>query len=243
MATKSLRLLTLLLRVVACILALFILAVSAFHERRIDSKGLSPSGNLYAIIVIAGVAVIWSFLTIIGSCLFPSTFFGAILIVDTTLTGGFIAIAILLRNAAGANCSNDRLYSRGAGSLWSTTGSAYTNQPSLNCKLDKTAFAVAVANSVFFAVLAFMSYRVYSHYRKNRAFGPGPQNGYSVDNNIHSKSKHNRYSNDTAITEPDYDTPAGAHGYRAPVPEDNARVGGFDPSLPHAGYKERHAAL
>lgn len=255
MATKALRFLSVPLRLLAGLLALYILAVSAYHAQRIGSLNVSPSGQFYAIIIISGVAVLWALLTTVGSLL-PHGVFLPILIMDLLFMGGFIAISILARRASNARCSSAtiRNYSVGSYALWTKSTSTYTSRPRLRCNLDKILFAFAVANAVIFAILAFLSYRLFSRHRKNRAYGPGPENNYAVGSNTAPKGKRSgRFSNDTAMTEVTNVTAEEnvtlnsgrtantAHGYRTGGVTDHTQAGyaqpngagGIDPRLPH----------
>lgn len=247
MASKILRLVNSLLRVLVTLLAAYILAVSIYHIQRIVKEGFSPSNAFYAIIVISGVAVIWGLCSILGSFL-PHWIFAPILLFDLLLMGGFIAISILLRRAANARCQSATFnnYAVGAYSLWTKhSTSPYIHRPRIRCNLDKAAFGIAVATAVIFALLALMSFVLFQNHRRNRAFGPGPANSYSVAGYGPSKSKRaNRLSGDTAMTEPGATSnvqlngggshPVGAAGqttsaYRSPA----ADAGRFDPGLTH----------
>lgn len=237
MATKTLRVLSVPLRILAGLLALYILAVSSYHARRIGSLDVSPSGEFYAIIIISGVAALWALLTTVGSLL-PHGVFLPILIMDLLFMGGFIAISILARRASNARCSSATTtnYSVGAYALWTKSTSTYTSRPRLRCNLDKVLFAFAVANAVIFAILAFLSYRLFSRHRKNRAYGPGPENNYAVGSN--TAPKENVHLNNGARTANN----TTAYGYRttggvtdhtqAGYAQPNG-AGGFDPRLPH----------
>jgi hypothetical protein len=110
-----------LLRPLAALLALYILGSSAYHIQR---QRPNISGELYAVTIISGVAALWAILSSLLTCcakrpalLMPMLFF------DLVFMGGFVAIAVLLRNAARANCNNKL------------------------CKVDKAAFSMAVANA------------------------------------------------------------------------------------------------
>lgn len=139
MASKLLRFLSLPLRLLAFILAVYIVAASGFHIQRLTSNDLSPSPELYAIIVISGVAALYAGITSLTSCFFPRGGFMLFLILDLLFCGGFVAIAVLLRHAV--------TRTRCAEGLWTKSGSTYDKGLKETCNVDKAAFATAVANA------------------------------------------------------------------------------------------------
>lgn len=211
------------LRLLAALIALYVLGASAYH---VHQQRPAISSTLYAVTVISGIGAIWALLSAMVICCTkrPSLLLPTALL-DLAFMGGFVAIAVLLRRDAGTTCGDSEI-----------------------CKVDKTAFAVSVANAVFFLLLALLTYRLYKAFKRNRAFGPGPDNGYSTTPTATtgSRSRHwgSRASEDTAVTENRtagftrhggrHQEPAmveAGHGYREPG-HTGAR-GSFDPELPH----------
>ena len=143
MGTKLLRVVSLPLRFLITLASLYILAVSAYHVERVHRFNLTLSGRGYAIIVISGVGTLYSLFTLFSGLL-PHFLFILFFPLEIILCGGFIAVSVLLRSAARANCSNP-------GSsllrLWSTSGTVYQGNIRRQCEVDKGAFAAAVANA------------------------------------------------------------------------------------------------
>ncbi|TGZ79768.1 hypothetical protein EX30DRAFT_396836 [Ascodesmis nigricans] len=160
------------LRILTFILAIYIVAASGYHIQRLNSNNLSPSAELYAIIIIAGAAALYAAMTALIACFFPRGGFILFLLLDLIFCGGFVAIAVLLRDAV--------TETRCAEGVWTESGSTYDKGLDETCGVDKAAFATAVANAVFFAILALLSFFIHQNQSKNRAFGPGPDNNYSV---------------------------------------------------------------
>lgn len=117
--------------------------------------------------------------------LLPGVFHLIHAVLDLLFCGGFIALAVLLRNAGKASCNLKALTTSSANAvgLWvsddNTVDNAYRDTPIKTCDIDKAAFAVSIAAAVLFALSALCSYWAFRQYRRNRAFGPGPSNGYS----------------------------------------------------------------
>jgi len=177
------------LRLLALLLSLDVVATAAYHLRRMNGASAKPSPQLYAIIVIAGVCALYTLLTLVSFLLTVGALFLALIFLDLIFCGGFIALAVLLRDTASVTCHNlqpnSDLSSTAAG-LWtsgSTLDPAYLAEPSIACKVDKAAFASSVASAVFCLCLAVLSALSFRRYRRNRAFGPGPRNDYRLGNN------------------------------------------------------------
>jgi hypothetical protein len=143
MGTKLLRVVSLPLRLLTALASLYILAVSAYHVERVHRFDLTLSRRGYAIIVISGVGTLYSLFTLFSGFL-PHFFFILFLPLEIIFCGGFIAVSVLLRSAAGANCSNPSSSLR---RLWSTSGTVYQGNILRQCEVDKGAFAVAIANA------------------------------------------------------------------------------------------------
>jgi hypothetical protein len=184
------------------------------------------------------------------------------LIFDLLLTGGFIAIAVLLRHSSRNNCNSRSSYPNvGSYRLWTKniSDTTYLSQTHLRCNLDKAAFAIAIANSVFYLILAILSYRLFTVHRRELDYVPNKENLNSRSRlrNSSSRKKLNRFSHDTEAT-----VDSGNHhsygAYRAPpTAGDNGAAhyntahhdeaahhhsaGRFDPRLdhPHGHYHQQ----
>ena len=152
------------------------------------------------------------------------------LIMDFLLLGGFIAISVLMRGSASMACHSAEFSSSITSSSNNFPSNIYGsggrngNLPEILCVLDRSVFALAVilrycthssyflgtSTTIFlslsFLVTLLLSYLALKNHRENRAFGPGPANGYSTRNNPAPRSwKHNPFNKVSEET-------AGAHG-------------------------------
>jgi len=244
MGTKLLRVVSLPLRLLTALASLYILAISAYHVERVHRFDLTLSGRGYAIIVISGVGILYSSFTLFSGFL-PHFLFILFIPLEIILCGGFIAVSVLLRSAAEANCSNPGSSLR---RLWSTSGTIYQGNVRPQCEVDKGAFAVAIANAVLYLLLAITSYAIFRHHRRNRAFGPGPSNNYGTGRNAPVGAtgvKRGRFiwggrsSRDAAgLTEKPQTLPGvETEGYG----NASAGAGGFDPEVNgYRGDRSRH---
>lgn len=208
------RFLSFLLRPLTTLLSLYVLGASSYH---ISQSRPHISRSLYAVTVISGAASLWGLLSSITSiCAKRGTTLCTMLLLDAVFSGGFIAVSILLRHAARTDCGTQ-------------------DQPTV-CKVDKAAFSVSVANAVFFLLLALLTHRILAAYKRTRAFGPGPENGYSTTPSA-SAPRRKRWTRGTDETEGDTGaftrTGGHNHGFNGGYREPNGALdrGSFDPEL------------
>ncbi|KAG4027737.1 hypothetical protein MFRU_027g00300 [Monilinia fructicola] len=139
-------------------------------------EGISGSGALYTIL---GLGLL--------CCVAGLVFFSAIaIILDFCFTGAFIYVAWATRGGKsctgfvvtplgnGIAATNDRTSGVGSGRT--------TSLPSLHtsCKLNTACFAVAIIAAVFFFISMFVEFALIKHHKKEKAFGPSPNNGYTA---------------------------------------------------------------
>ncbi|KAI5845272.1 hypothetical protein DFP73DRAFT_49581 [Morchella snyderi] len=258
MGPRLLKTLSMLLRVLQLILALFIVGVASFnvyqfsrnHLRLTNGRSGQLPDALYAVEVISCVGVLFALFTLLTTCFGHKKLFVLITAFDFLLMGGFIAISVLLRGSAHQTCRSvnwSPAVSKGTNNLpaaffrsSSTTAARTRASPRLLCNLTKTSFAFSIALAILFALTMVLSYLALRAYKKQRAFGP--RGGYG--------GKATRESEETAMTgtTAGYDAP-GFRGEpataRAPVSElgpgmgTGAVNGRFDPTLPRVAAGER----
>lgn len=219
MGTKILKLLSVPLRALAVLVCLYILAVSAYHIEHIATTSLRASRSTYAITVISGLGGLWALVSLLTACFFPRALFLPILVFDALYAGAHVAVAVLLRPPF---CSR-------TATLWTKSSSVYRGRGRIDCGIDKGAFGAAIAAAVLFALLALASFGAWRSYKANRAFGPGPQNGYDVTGSHSEKKKkhhkHRRGSDEEAVIPPEV----------APTSETYTRPAGYrEPAVPMA---------
>ncbi|RPB16241.1 hypothetical protein P167DRAFT_542049 [Morchella conica CCBAS932] len=212
MGPRLLKTLSMLLRVLQLILALFIVGVASFNVYQFSHNRLGLTNGrsgqlphaLYAVEVISCVGALFALFTLLTTCFGHKKLFVLITAFDLLLMGGFIAISILLRGSAHQSCRSvtwNPLVSKGTNNLpaaffssssfsTSTTTTGRTRAPPrLICNLLKASFAFAIALAVLFALTMVLSYLALRAYQKQRAFGP--RGGYG---------KGARESEETAMT-------------------------------------------
>ncbi|CAZ86079.1 unnamed protein product [Tuber melanosporum] len=217
-AARAIKFVTLIFRLLQLLLAAYIVGVAGYHTWEFATNRLSltdassgqPPKALYTIFVISCVTVLYTSLSLFTTCFGHKKFFLATLIMDFLLLGGSIAISILMRGSPNMSCDpleySDSITSSSndfPSNIYRSSGGS-GNLAGTLCQLDKSVFAFAVALSVLFLITLLLSYLALRNHRKNRAFGPGPENGYSTRNNQAPRSwkrnPFNRTSEETAHT-------------------------------------------
>ncbi|APA08245.1 hypothetical protein SS1G_00038 [Sclerotinia sclerotiorum 1980 UF-70] len=168
--------------------AAIILGIFAYFLAKLSTNNLPISDHIKAVEGISGAGFVY---TAVGlallCCLAGFVFFSIIAIVlDFCFTGAFSYIAWVTRG--GRSCTgsvatplgngivdtNDRTSGVGAG--------RNTSLPSLrdSCRLNTACFAVAIVAAVFFFISLFVEIALIKHHKKEKAFGPSPNNGYTA---------------------------------------------------------------
>lgn len=137
------------------------------------SKRNILNGRPLAVEIISAAGLLWSaFILVFTICLLQKSFFQFFTIIgDLLFMGGFIAIAILLRNSFNGNCSNNRTLVP-----WLERGG-----PNLiaNCRLIKGIFIVSIVLAFLFFLTLLAAFLAHRSTKKDRAFGPSPSNNYT----------------------------------------------------------------
>jgi len=135
---------------------------------------------------ISGAAVLYTIIAfLLVCCLGGIAFFAFIgMVLDLAFTGAFAYIAYATRHGANS-CSgivNTPLGIGGADSNVSDGNGGVIHLPSLHnaCKMNTACFAVAIVGLFFFLLSIPLSLALTKHHKKEKAFGPGPNNGYTA---------------------------------------------------------------
>jgi len=165
----------------AIILGIFsyFLAILSDHHLHIDTyvravEGISGAAVLYTIF--AGFLV-W--------CLGGVTFFAFFgMLLDIAFTGAFAYVAYATRHGTDS-CTgivNTPLGVGGSDSNVSNGNGGVIHLPSLHtaCKLNTACFALSIIAIVFFLLSIPLSFALARHHKKEKAFGPSPNNGYTA---------------------------------------------------------------
>ncbi|KAK4555716.1 hypothetical protein LTR86_007469 [Recurvomyces mirabilis] len=143
-------------------------------------EGLSGAAVLYLIAA-----------TLLTCCLGGVSFFATLaIILDVLFCGAMIAIAVMTRQGAGS-CSGYVRTPLGNGQANSGTGGfgnfgsgnnenvTYSVHLKTACRLNTVCFAVAIIGAFLFIITAAMQLLLIKNHKKEKRFGPGPDNNYT----------------------------------------------------------------
>ncbi|KAM0285985.1 hypothetical protein ACHAQH_001174 [Verticillium albo-atrum] len=164
--------------------AALVLAVFSYFLATLSNHNLHISTAVRAVEGISGAAVIYTILgLILLCCLAGRAITSAVAIVlDLAFAGAFIYVAYA--NRAGASSCNgyvDTPYGRGRSSADVEGSGGFTNLPSYRtaCKLQTACFAVSLVAIFFFLFSLIVEVFLVRHHKKEKRFGPGPDNNYT----------------------------------------------------------------
>lgn len=177
------------LRIIEFCCAAIIIGIYSYFLAALSSRHLYIAAYIKAVEGISGAAVLYTiFALLLVCCLGGVAFFSVLgMVLDLAFTGAFIYLAYATRSER--SCSGIVNTPLGAGDASSNTvivvgntSSGFVRLPSLHtaCKLNTACFAVAIVGAVFFFISIFVEYGLIQHRRKERAFGPSPNNGYTA---------------------------------------------------------------
>ncbi|KUJ11421.1 uncharacterized protein LY89DRAFT_565821, partial [Mollisia scopiformis] len=176
------------LRIIEFCCAAIILGIFSYFLATLHNHDLHIDTYIRAVEGISGAAVLYTiFALLLVCCLGGIAFFSVIgMILDLCFTGAFIYIAWATRGGA-HSCRGYVNTPLGSGNTYTTSvanqgTSGITHIASLHtsCELEKACFAVAIVGLVFFFLSIFAELGLIRHRRKERAFGPSPNNGYTA---------------------------------------------------------------
>merc|ERR1712072_852462 len=191
--------------------AAVIIGIFSYYLATLTDHSLPISVHIKAVEGISGAAVLYTLAALVlVCCLGGIAFFSALgMVLDFAFCGAFAYIAWVNRHATDGSCSG---FVRTA------------------CRLQKAAFAVAIIGCVFFFISIFLEFLLIKHRRKERAFGPSPNNGYTAGTPKRKfwqrKPKNRTYADKNADTLPTHATPA---DMRTSYATDTTAVGGEPP--------------
>ncbi|KAF8855740.1 hypothetical protein BDZ45DRAFT_595215 [Acephala macrosclerotiorum] len=176
------------LRIVEFCCAAIILGIFSYFLATLHNHDLHIATYIRAVEGISGAAVLYTiFALLLVCCLGGIAFFSVIgMLLDLAFTGAFIYVAWATRGGA-HSCRGyvNTPFGSGNTEISNTVAqgsSGFTRLPSLHtaCQLEKACFAVAIVGLVFFFFSIFAELGLIRHRKKERAFGPSPNNGYTA---------------------------------------------------------------
>jgi len=178
--------LSIFLRFIEFCCAAIILGISVYYLVILHNHGLHIATYIRAVTGISGAAVLYTIIALLlVCCLGGITFFSLLgILFDLAFTGAFIYTAWAYRGGADS-CKGSVSTPLGDGNENDDVpdgNGGFTHLPSLHtaCKLETAAFAVAIVGIVFFFLSIFVELGLMRHHKKEKAFGPSPNNGYTA---------------------------------------------------------------
>jgi len=168
--------------------AAIILGIFSYFLATLHNHGLHIDTYIRAVEGISGAGVLYTlFGLLLVCCLGGIAFLSLIaMLLDLAFSGAFIYVAYATRGGDG-NCRGNVNTPFGSGNTYinnsvSNGKGGVTILPSLHtaCRLETATFAVAIIAAVFFFLSIFVEVLLIRHHKKEKAFGPGPNNGYTA---------------------------------------------------------------
>ncbi|KAF7955486.1 uncharacterized protein EAE97_000745 [Botrytis byssoidea] len=168
--------------------SVIILGIFAYFLAKLSTNNLPIATYIKAVEGISGSGALYTVLGLSLLCCVAGLMFFSIIaiILDFCFTGAFIYVAYATRH--GRSCSGYVYTPLGNGiaatnqRLSGVGASRDTTLPSLSdsCRLNTACFAVSIVAAVFFFISLFVELALIKHHKKEKAFGPGPNNGYTT---------------------------------------------------------------
>ncbi|ROT43176.1 hypothetical protein SODALDRAFT_375384 [Sodiomyces alkalinus F11] len=165
--------------------AAVVLGIFSYFLATLHNHNLNINNNIRAVEGISGAAVLYTLISLILLCCvagFPITSFIAI-VLDIAFAGAFIYVAVENRYGAGS-CDGyvDTPYGRGRAEADVRADTAgFTSLPSFRtaCRMQTACLAVSIIAIIFFLLSAVVEVFLVRHRKKEKRFGPGPNNNYT----------------------------------------------------------------
>jgi hypothetical protein len=168
--------------------ATIILGIFSYFLATLHNHGLHIDTHIRAVEGISGAGVLYSLIGLLFlCCLAGFTFTSAIaILLDLCFVGAFIYVACATSGGAGG-CKGNVDTPFGHGNTYvdntvSTGNGGYARLPSLRqaCRLETASFSVAIVAIFFFLFSILVELALFHQHKKEKAFGPSPNNGYTA---------------------------------------------------------------
>lgn len=176
------KLLSSIFRVLQVLGTLFATGCTTYFIVGLSNRNLI-NGRALAVEIISAAGLVWSVFALVFSiCLLQKSFFQFFTVFgDILFVGGFIAVAVLLRNAWDGDCNATngtvRWLDRGGRNLVA------------NCRIVKGIFIVAIVLCLLFFLTVLTSFLAHRNSKKDRAYGPSPANNYTYGRGNRNKNR------------------------------------------------------
>ncbi|KAK4927320.1 hypothetical protein LTR66_016294 [Elasticomyces elasticus] len=171
------------LRLLQFLCAALGVSIFSYFIAELVNHNAGVSGTTKAVEGLTGAATIYTLFAVLFTlCLGGNAFFGYLaVILDLLFMGAFIAVAVLTRNGA-HSCSGVVNTPLGTGNVGQTalaSTSSWVPQYGTACKLNTAVFAVSIIAAVLFLISAIWEVLMVRHHKKEKRYGPGPENNYT----------------------------------------------------------------
>ncbi|KAM0335805.1 hypothetical protein ACHAQA_000855 [Verticillium albo-atrum] len=243
--------------------AALVLAVFTYFLVTLSNHNLHISTAVRAVEGISGLAVLYTILGLVLLCCLAGRAITSTIaiILDIAFAAAFIYVAYANRGGA-SSCDGyvDTPYGRGRSAADVQGDGGFTNLPSFRqaCKLQTACFAVSLVAIFFFLLSAVVEVFLVRHHRKEKRFGPGPDNNYTSGSGSSKKkaggaglfSWRNRRKANAAGADPDSQLPAHTHpddvrnsyNTEATAVAPGQEANPYTHTKPETGYGYDHAA-
>jgi hypothetical protein len=176
------------LRIIEFCCAAIILGIFSYFLATLHNHSLPIATYIRAVEGISGAGILYTVFALMLVCFLGGIAFLSTIamLLDLAFCGAFIYVAWATRGGA-SSCKGNVNTPFGSGNT--STGnsvasgsSGFTELPSLHtaCKLETATFAVAIVAAIFFFLSIFVEFALIRHHKKEKAFGPSPNNGYTA---------------------------------------------------------------
>ncbi|KAJ4368789.1 hypothetical protein N0V83_005871 [Neocucurbitaria cava] len=179
-----------------------------------------------AVTGIAGAIVLYTIFAVLLTCFIGGKALFAFLgiVFDLLCCGGMIAIAVLTRDGAHSCTGNvktplgdgDSDSKEGFGSNDQGNQITYSASLGTTCRLNTACFAVAILGALLFLISALIQMCLARHHKKEKAFGPGPRNGYTKGSGVKFWQRNRRAKHNSTLRDPEVGTVPATGGGLAP---------------------------
>ncbi|KAH6655087.1 hypothetical protein BKA67DRAFT_559448 [Truncatella angustata] len=243
------------------------LGIFSYFLAALTNNGLGIPIWSRAVEGLSGSAVLYTLIGLLLLCCVAghSVFSLIAIVLDVCFIGAFIYIAIENRHGAGSCQGNvNTIFGSGnSGSQITGTRDGFTSLPTFHqaCQLHTAVFAVSIIAAFFFLLSALVEFALMRNHRKEKRFGPSPDNNYTSGSGRKSrfgmfgkKRGTNATTNDNALpthTSPDqirqsYNTETTAVGRDSTAFNKHGESGyahdGIDTTTGVAGYNNHQSS-
>jgi hypothetical protein len=164
--------------------AALILGVYSYFLAALHNHNLHIDTDVRAVTGIAGAAVLYTLIGLLLLCCCAGLTFASLvaIVLDLAFAGAFIYVAVANRHGA-SSCRGylDTPFGNGRAGDTVNGSNGFTSLPSFRtaCRLQSACLAVSIVAIFFFLFSILAEVALVRHHRKEKRFGPSPQNNYT----------------------------------------------------------------